>query len=102
MKKARSLLINSNINTNANTEEHLPSHEGARLAVEKARKIVKLNNEMVLKLKEDSCIPLSSEEDDPFVQYESLSYEKTYTFHSNKIKSQLGMSDFIKDLFGVH
>ena len=53
-------------------------------------------------LKQDSCIPDNEDELDPFLQSETISFEKTYTFNSNKIKSSLGFSDFVKDLFGVH
>ncbi len=82
--------------------EHLPKHETARIAVERARQIVKSNNEWVQQLKQDSCIPENAGEGDPFYQSETISFEKTYTFNSNKIKSTLGFSDFVKDLFGVH
>ena len=88
--------------TETTIHEHLPKQESARIAVERAREIVRNNNEWVQQLKQDSCIPENRDECDPFHLSETISFEKTYTFNSNKIKSSLGFSDFVKDLFGVH
>lgn len=82
--------------------DNLPKHESARLAVERAREIVKNNNNLVQQLKQDSCIPDQEEDSDPFFHSERISFEKSYTFSSNKIKSSIGFSDFVKDLFGVN
>ena len=68
------------------------------MAVEKARRIVKENNEMILKLKEDSNI--QPEEDDTFIEASNFSYEDSYAFDLYKIKSRSGFRDFFKDIFG--
>ena len=80
------------------SSEFVPKHETARLAVERARRIVKENNEMIVKLKEDSNI--QAEEEDTFLQAQNFSYEDSYAFDLYKIKSTNGYSDFFKDIFG--
>ncbi len=78
--------------------EFVPRQESARLAVERARKIVKDNNEMIAKLKEESNIQV--EELDTFLEVSNFSYEDSYAFDLYKIKSTNGYSDFFKDIFG--
>lgn len=81
--------------------EFLPKYETARIAVERARQIVKENNEMISKIKSDANI--DSEADfDPKTSAENFSYEDSYAFDLYKIKSTGGIRDFIKDVFGVH
>lgn len=77
----------------------MPSIESARLAVERARQRVKDNHDMITKLKEESNIEVS--EQDPFLEASNFSYEDSYAFDLYKIKSTNGISDFIKDIFGV-
>jgi hypothetical protein len=81
------------------SKEFVPKHEAAKLAVERARRIVKENNEMIVKLKEDSNIRV--EEVDSFLEAENFSYEDSYAFDLYKIKSTNKISDFIKEIFGV-
>lgn len=77
----------------------VPKNEAARIAVERARRIVKENHEMIIKLKEDSNIRL--EEMDAFSEAANFSYEDSYAFDLYKIKSSNGISDFFKDIFGA-
>ena len=79
--------------------DFVPKNDTARLAVEKARRIVRDNNEMIIKLKEDSNIP--TEETDTFSEASSFSFEDAYAFDLYKIKSNNGVSDFFRDIFGV-
>ncbi len=79
--------------------DFIPKHESARLAVERARRIVKENNEMVIKLKEDSNIQV--EEEDTFSFAQNFSHEDSYAFDLYKIKSNSGINNFFKDIFGV-
>ncbi|MBC7538765.1 MAG: hypothetical protein H7281_08090 [Bacteriovorax sp.] len=83
-----------------NEMDFVPKNDTARLAVEKARRIVKENNEMIIKLKEDSNI--QAEEVDTFSEASNFSYEDSYAFDLYKIKSSNGFSDFFKDIFGVY
>ncbi|MGZ3788839.1 MAG: hypothetical protein ACXVLQ_09965 [Bacteriovorax sp.] len=78
--------------------DFVPKHETARLAVERARKIVKENNEMIQKLKEESNIQVK--EEDTFHEAANFSHEDSYAFDLYKIKSSNGISDFFKDIFG--
>lgn len=87
---------------NLNTDEFLPKYEPARIAVERARKIVKDNNEMIARMKSDSNIEERSEEFDPALIAENFSHNDSYAFDLYKIKSSGGVRDFIKDIFGVH
>jgi hypothetical protein len=80
--------------------DFVPKNETARIAVERARRIIKENNEMIIKLKEDSNIQAS--EVDTFSKAAYFSYEDSYTFDLYKIKSTNGISDFFKDIFGGH
>lgn len=80
-------------------ERFLPKTESARIAVERARKIVKVNHEMIVKLKEDSNI--GANEDDTFSEASNFSCEDSYAFDLYKIKSSNGFSDFFKDIFGT-
>lgn len=79
--------------------DFIPKNDTARLAVEKARRIVKENNEMIIKLKEDSNILAGKV--DTFSEASNFSYEDSYAFDLYKIKSSNGISDFFKDIFGV-
>lgn len=79
--------------------DFVPKNDTARLAVERARRIVKENNEMIIRLKEDSNI--EAKEDDTFSEASIFSYEDSYAFDLYKIKSSNGFSDFFKDIFGV-
>ncbi len=83
-----------------NQSEFMPSYEPARLAVERARQIVKQNNETINRLKQESNI--STEQSAPFLEAENFSCEDSYAFDLYKIKSNNGLTDFIKDIFGVH
>lgn len=87
---------------NTISKEFLPKYESARIAVERARQIVKDNNEMVSKLKSESNIPEETEGLDPFLSAENFSHYDSYAFDLYKIKSSNGVRDFIKDMFGVH
>jgi hypothetical protein len=83
----------------SNREPHfIPKQETARLAVERARRIVKENNEMIYKMKEDSNIQM--DELNTAQGAESFSCEDSYAFDLYKIKSSNGISDFFKDIFG--
>ncbi|MDO9184018.1 MAG: hypothetical protein Q7U04_16505 [Bacteriovorax sp.] len=82
-----------------NEMDFVPKNDTARLAVERARKIVKENNEMIIKLKEDSNI--ESKEFDTFSEASNFSYEDSYASDLYKIKSSNGISDFFKDIFGA-
>lgn len=88
-------------NENASSQEFLPKYEAARIAVERARQIVKENNEMISKLKSESNIDEDSDFD-PFGEAENFSYNDSYAFDLYKIKSSNGVKDFIKNIFGVH
>ena len=81
--------------------EFLPKYETARIAVERARQIVKENNEMISKIKSDDNIE-ETLNFDPFTDAQNFSYEDSYAFDLYKIKSTNGIRDFIKDVFGVH
>lgn len=84
------------------SQDFLPKYESARIAVERARQIVKDNNEMISKLKSESNIVDYDAESDPFFDAENFSYDDSYAFDLHKIKSTKGIRDFIKDMFGVH
>lgn len=81
--------------------EFLPKYESARIAVERARQIVKENNEMISKIKTDANINAEASID-PFAEVENFFHEDSYAFDLYKIKSTNGIRDFIKDVFGVH
>lgn len=87
---------------NTISKEFLPKYESARIAVERARQIVKDNNEMVAKLKSESNIPEETEGFDLFMSAENFSHHDSYAFDLYKIKSSNSVRDFIKDIFGVH
>ncbi len=80
------------------TIDFVPTQESGRLAVERARRIVRENNEVIAKLKEDSNIQV--DELDTFHEAQNFSYEDSYAFDLYKIKSSNGISDFFKDIFG--
>jgi len=82
----------------SNEMDFVPKNDTARLAVEKARRIVKENNEMIIKLKEDSNI--QTKEVDAFSEASNFSHEDSYAFDLYKIKSNNSISDFFKDIFG--
>ena len=82
--------------------DFLPKYEPARLAVERARQIVKENNEMISKMKSDSNINDLNADFTPSVEAENFTHEDSYAFDLYKIKSTNGIKDFIKDMFGVH
>jgi hypothetical protein len=82
------------------SSEIIPSYDRARYAVERARKIVKENNEFIARLKGESNI--EHNEDDSFSEASNFSLEDSYAFDLYKIKSSGGITDFIKDIFGVH
>ena len=86
---------------NANTQGFLPKYESARIAVERARQIVKDNNEMISKIKSESNIE-ETPDFDPFFEAENFSHNDSYAFDLYKIKSSNGVKDFIKNIFGVH
>lgn len=76
----------------------IPKNETARVAVERARRIVKENNDMVVKLKEDSNI--QTEMIDSFSEAAHFSHEDSYSFDLHKIKTTHKISDFFKEIFG--
>lgn len=85
------------------TDEFLPRNESARLAVERARKIVRENDEMVALLKLKSQI----EEKDPtyedvFTKAEQEKFHDAHAFELYKIRSNSTVKDFFKGIFGVH
>jgi hypothetical protein len=83
------------------SHEFLPKYESARIAVERARQIVKENNEMISKIKSESMISESGHSEDLFQEAENFSHHDCYAFDLYKIKSSNGVKDFIKDIFGV-
>ena len=88
-------------NEHVTSQDFLPKYEAARIAVERARQIVKDNNDMISRIKSESNI----EEDlefDPFMEAENFSHNDSYAFDLYKIKSSNGVRDFIKNIFGVH
>ncbi len=86
-------------NSNASKEiDFLPKNETARVAVERARRIVKENHNMVIKLKEDSNI--QTKEYDSFSEAACFSHEDSHSFDLHKIKSTHKISDFFKEVFG--
>lgn len=89
----------SNMINNETGMDFVPKNEAARIAVERARRIVKENNEMILKLKEDSNI--QAEDSDTFNEAENFSHEDSYAFDLHKIKSNSGITDIFKDIFGT-
>lgn len=80
-------------------QSFIPKNETARIAVERARKIVRENHEMIVKLKDDSNIEQPAE--DTFSEASNFSYEDSYAFDLYKIKSTNGITDFFKDIFGT-
>ena len=95
----RSQLDLLDIINNTDQEEFLPSNEAARIAVERARRIVRENNEMIVKLKSDSNIEL--DQIDHFFKAAQFSHEDAHTIDLNKIKSTNSFTEFFKDIFGV-
>lgn len=85
-----------------NSDVFLPKYESARIAVERARQIVKENNEMISRLKSESNIPDLEMELDGNLEAENFSHSDSYAFDLYKIKSTRNVKDFIKDMFGVH
>lgn len=83
------------------SHEFLPKYESARIAVERARQIVKENNEMISKIKSESMIFEPGLFEDHFLEAENFSHQDSYAFDLYKIKSSNGVKDFIKDIFGV-
>jgi hypothetical protein len=83
------------------SHEFLPKYESARIAVERARQIVKENNEMISKIKSESMISEPGQDEDLFLEAENFSHHDSYAFDLYKIKSSNGVKDFIKDIFGV-
>lgn len=84
-----------------NTEkDFVPKVESARLAVERARQIVKDNNDMITRLKVESNVQPSEDDLALEAEAENFSHEDSYAFDLYKIKSTNGVTDFIKDIFG--
>jgi len=54
---------------------------------------------MIAKIKEESNI--EQVEEDSFSEASNFSHEDSYAFDLYKIKSTNGISDFIKDVFGM-
>ena len=88
-------------NENVNSQEFLPKYETARIAVERARQIVKDNNDMISKIKSEANLDQDFEYTS-FVEAENFSHNDSYAFDLYKIKSSNGVKDFIKNIFGVH
>jgi ATP-dependent protease HslVU (ClpYQ) ATPase subunit len=78
--------------------DFIPKNESARIAVERARSIVKKNNAMINTLKKAANI--ESCEIDTFSVASNFSCEDSYAFDLYKIKSNNGITDFFKDIFG--
>ena len=89
-------------NENDNKQEFLPKYESARIAVERARKIVKDNNEMILRLKSEANLENACEFGSFSEEAENFTHNDSYAFDLYKIKSSNGVKDFIKNIFGVH
>ena len=89
-------------NENGNTQEFLPKYESARIAVERARQIVKDNNDMISRLKSASNIDQAPEYTSFIEDAENFTHVDSYAFDLYKIKSSNGVKDFIKNIFGVH
>jgi hypothetical protein len=87
-------------NRQTSDNEFVPTQEAGKLAVERARRIIRQNNEMISKLKEESNI--LAEETDTFAHAENFSHQDSYAFDLYKIKSSNGFSDFFKDIFGTN
>ncbi|MBY0414640.1 MAG: hypothetical protein K2Q18_10760 [Bdellovibrionales bacterium] len=83
-------------------QEFLPTYEPARIAVERARQIVRENNDMIKHLKSESDIEQELLDEDPFFDAENFSYNDSYSFDLYKIKSSNEITDFLKNIFGVH
>lgn len=88
--------------TNLISEDNLPKNESARIAVERARKIVRENNEMILRLKSASNIESPREKEEIFIDAENFVYEDSHAFELYKIRSNNSVRDFFKGIFGVH
>jgi hypothetical protein len=88
-------------NDNVTSQDFLPKYEAARIAVERARQIVKDNNDMISRIKSESNIEKDTEFD-LSLEAENFSHNDSYAFDLYKIKSSNGMKDFIKNIFGVH
>jgi hypothetical protein len=86
---------------NSEQQQFLPKYESARIAVERARAIVRDNNEMIARLKNESNID-ENIDNNPFYEAENFSPDNSYAFDLYKIKSTNGITDFFKDIFGVH
>ena len=84
-----------------NENDFLPKYEAARIAVARARQIVKENNEMISKLKSASNIEDPETYEQQSLDAEIFSHHDSYAFDLYKIKSSNSMKDFIKDMFGV-
>ena len=88
---------------NTSSQEFLPKYSSARIAVERARQIVKDNNEMISRIKSDSNIEdRGPEAESLFEEAENFSHNDSYAFDLYKIKSSNGVKDFIKNILGVH
>ena len=83
-------------------QEFLPKYESARIAVERARQIVKDNNEMISRLKFEDNIEDTFKLGTFCEEAENFSHNDSYAFDLYKIKSSNGVKDFIKNIFGVH
>lgn len=86
---------------NLNTQDFLPNYGPARLAVERARQIVKDNNALISRMKSESNIE-EQEEMDAFYEAENFSHHDSHSFDLYKIKSSNNVRDFIRNIFGVH
>ena len=88
-------------------DQFLPKYETARIATLRARQIVRNNNEMIARLKNESQIPENQENfenlenEDLGGEAEIFSHHDSYAFDLYKIKSSNRVLDFIKDMFGV-
>lgn len=87
---------------NLSSQDFLPSYEPARLAVERARQIVKDNNAYISRMKSESNQDYVDDMDSTFFEAENFSHNDSYSFDLYKIKSSNNIRDFIKNIFGVH
>jgi hypothetical protein len=80
-------------------DSSLPRNESARLAVLKARDIVRRNNEFIHKIKLESNI--YRENDQKELNVDLFFNEGTYAFDQSKIKSKNNISELVKDVLGI-
>lgn len=84
---------------NGSTEDFLPKHELARVAVERARQIVKDNNAMIAQLKLDAQIADDEFTEDvqgPLQDAENFSYLDSHVLDFKRISSHSQISSLME------